>query len=63
MTGANGRTEDQLGTGSSSAWYGEIDIYKYPDDPTLKWDHCVDWTKVGHFSQVKTSKKWTLWKK
>ncbi|XP_063727470.1 uncharacterized protein LOC134855019 [Symsagittifera roscoffensis] len=53
-TSATGITDDELGTTASTAWYSEISKYKYPllTDPVSKWDFCVDWTKVGHFSQM-----------
>ena len=53
MTRQQGLTADELGTGAGTGWYREIDTYKYPDDPTESWSSCVDWTKVGHFTQVR----------
>ena len=49
------KTDEEHGLGASTVWYSEISKYKYPllTDPVSKWDFCVDWTKVGHFSQVK----------
>ena len=50
--GGDDHSDTDLGEKASKAWYSEIKDYKYPDDPTDKWDECVDWAKVGHFSQV-----------
>ncbi|XP_075240455.1 uncharacterized protein LOC142335936 isoform X2 [Convolutriloba macropyga] len=52
LVGGDDHSETDLGEKASKAWYSEIKDYKYPDDPTDKWDKCVDWTKVGHFTQM-----------
>ena len=52
MVGADTYSDLDLGNMSSRAWYSEIALYKFPDDPSQVWDFCVDWTQVGHFSQV-----------
>ncbi|XP_075261148.1 uncharacterized protein LOC142352877 [Convolutriloba macropyga] len=52
MVGADTYSDLDLGNMSSRAWYSEIALYKFPDDPSQVWDFCVDWTQVGHFSQM-----------
>ncbi|XP_063717266.1 uncharacterized protein LOC134844492 [Symsagittifera roscoffensis] len=52
MTSQKGLTAYKLGFSAAKGWYGEIDRYKYPKNPTDSWSSCVDWKKVGHFTQM-----------
>ena len=52
MTTARGQTSDQLGDAASKSWYKEIGEYKYPKNAAAGYADCVQWHKIGHFSQV-----------